>query len=621
MIMKISSGKTVFYALRKAVIFSFFVSSFTIIGGSLFSAESSDASHLFPCADELKPAVEFWKKIYSEYSIDQTVIHDHDRLDIIYEVIDWRGRNLSRKAKSREIRNVKNKWREIIKNLQSGKTSVDKEGSPEKHVADMFGLRPGHAEYRRAAYRLRAQQGLKEKFKEGLIRSGRYWDYILDVLKEEGIPAEIAYLPHVESSFNPAAYSKYGAAGLWQFTHSTGKMFLNITYEVDERRDPFLSSRGAARLLKKNYAELKTWPLALTAYNHGFYGMKRAVRKLKTRDICYIIKHYRSRLFGFASRNFYAEFLAAKDVAQNSNKYFGEIIFEPRLNFDEFTMPHYVSVSALSKALKLDIQTIRELNPHLRPVIFSGEKRIPRGFKLRVPRGTLTQASNAYEVMPDTEKHDSQIRSLYYKVKRGDTLSAIASREGTTVAKLMAYNNLSSPHRIYAGQTLKLPWSHSHSAISDTGSNRQPNKAEKRENDSVYKPQNINIKIQPDETANLIADWAGISIRQFLAANGLRSSRSLRVDATATVPLKTVSVEQFERKRTEYHQEIKEDFFSRYKVEGTKEHRVSRGENPWHICHRIYDIPLWLLKEYNAGQNLNELHAGTVLSIPIVIEK
>ena len=93
------------------------------------------------------------------------------------------------------------------------------------------------------------------------------------------MPAALVALPHVESSYNPIARSFVGAAGLWQFTRSTGRRFMQIDHVVDERRDPFLSSVAAASLLQYNYSILKSWPLAITGYNHGVAGMRRAVKK------------------------------------------------------------------------------------------------------------------------------------------------------------------------------------------------------------------------------------------------------------------------------------------------------------------------------------------------------
>ena len=145
------------------------------------------------------------------------------------------------------------------------------------------------------------------------------------VLEQHGVPEEIAALPHVESSFNPAAYSKVGAAGLWQFMPSTAKRFMRVDGVVDERLDPYSATEAAANLMLYNYRLLGSWPLAVTAYNHGPGGLRRAQEELGTSDIAVIVKRYQGATFGFASRNFYVAFLAALEVDRNAEKYFGPI--------------------------------------------------------------------------------------------------------------------------------------------------------------------------------------------------------------------------------------------------------------------------------------------------------
>ncbi len=109
---------------------------------------------------------------------------------------------------------------------------------------------------------------------------------------------------------------------MWQFMRSTGRRFLRIDAVVDERLDPYRSTEAAARFLEQNYIILGSWPLALTAYNHGPGGMKRAQEQLGTSDIATIVRKYNSRSFGFASRNFYLAFLAALEIDQNPEKFF-----------------------------------------------------------------------------------------------------------------------------------------------------------------------------------------------------------------------------------------------------------------------------------------------------------
>ena len=158
-----------------------------------------------------------------------------------------------------------------------------------------------------------------------MIRAAAWETHIARVLKQHGVPEEIAALPHVESSFNPFAYSKVGAAGLWQFMPSTAKRFMRVDGIVDERLDPYSATEAAANLMLYNYRLLGTWPLAVTAYNHGPGGLRRAQDELGTSDIAVIVKRYQGATFGFASRNFYVAFLAALEVDRNAEKYFGPI--------------------------------------------------------------------------------------------------------------------------------------------------------------------------------------------------------------------------------------------------------------------------------------------------------
>ncbi|MBI4574548.1 MAG: lytic transglycosylase domain-containing protein, partial [candidate division NC10 bacterium] len=166
----------------------------------------------------------------------------------------------------------------------------------------------------RAAANIRVQQGLREKVDEGLRRARGLLPRILAILRRHSVPEELAALPMVESSFNPRARSKAGAVGLWQFIRSTGRRYLTISSRRDDRRDPIRATEAAARLLKHNYEALGSWPLAIIAYNHGKEGILAARAAVGSSAIEEIIARYAGPRFGFASRNFYAEFLAALEI-------------------------------------------------------------------------------------------------------------------------------------------------------------------------------------------------------------------------------------------------------------------------------------------------------------------
>ncbi|MCP4722265.1 MAG: lytic transglycosylase domain-containing protein, partial [Desulfobacteraceae bacterium] len=226
---------------------------------------------IFPVYPSIVPNVAFWTDMFTRYTRSQGVIHDIRNLDRIYEVIrlDPARTRTAEKKNKKAKKIVIAKYKKILLALAAGKPPATPK---EKQVAKLFGSKASSKNFKRAAHGIRCQTGLSQHFKEGLIRSGAVIDEFKQIFKSHGLPIDLAYLPCVESSFDFTAYSKFGAAGIWQFTRGTGRMYMEIGYVVDQRRDPYISTQAAARLLKRNYAKLKEWPLALTAYNHGVNG-------------------------------------------------------------------------------------------------------------------------------------------------------------------------------------------------------------------------------------------------------------------------------------------------------------------------------------------------------------
>lgn len=298
--------------MKKTALTTIIKAAVLIMSAAVSSASGSD----FPTPEGLEVKVEFWEKIFSVYSTNEYVIHDNEYLDIIYEVVDFRSTPRISEAKKRDIiEKTKNKYIVILNKIGRLKDQPHKLTKEELAVYKKFGGADGWRRFKNAAGRLRAQGGISDRFSAGYDRSKRYMDRFRGIFRKHGLPEELAYLPHVESSFDVRAYSSCGAAGIWQFTRSTGKIYLTISGRVDQRLDPYLSADAAARLLKENYKALGEWPLAVTAYNHGAYGMMKAVRTVGSSNIVHIIARYKGESFGFASKNFYAEFLAARKVA------------------------------------------------------------------------------------------------------------------------------------------------------------------------------------------------------------------------------------------------------------------------------------------------------------------
>ena len=271
---------------------------------------------LFPKPPLLEAHVDFWKQIYTDFGVGDFVLHDRDNLGVIYDVVHVGGTtNEARTAQiaKPDIERLRQKYSDLLMRLARG-AAPETLGPDGIAVAQLWGC-PCPAELlQRAAGNIRVQQGLRERVAEGLHRAKKLLPRIVAILQRHRLPTELAALPLVESSFNPEARSKAGAVGLWQFIRSTGKKYLTITRKRDDRRDPIRATEAAAHLLRNNYAVLGSWPLAIVAYNHGHAGIQAASEVVGSKAIEDIVTRYNGARFGFASKNFYAEFLAALDV-------------------------------------------------------------------------------------------------------------------------------------------------------------------------------------------------------------------------------------------------------------------------------------------------------------------
>ena len=407
----------------------------------------------FPLYEVIDPNVSFWTDIYSRYSTTQAVVHDSVHLDIIYEVInlkpiDYAG---ARKINRKRMKQASRRYAKILKRLAANPHTRD---SDCQRVAKLFGDQISAGTFSRARHRVRCQIGQRDRFQAGLIRSGGYIDQMRAILTAKGVPEDLAYLPHVESSFNTNAYSKFGAAGMWQFTRSTGKRFMTVNYVLDERRDPITATHAAARLLKENYDKLGSWPLAITAYNHGAAGMMRA--KAAHGSYPAIFTAYRGRTFKFASRNFYSEFLAARRVASNYQHYFGPLALDRPTHIQSVHLKGYAALVDLCRHFKTSPQALRAMNPALRPPVFNGQKYVPKGYVLNLPLNVASDRSMLVKVPPELYKR-KQKPSRFYTVRRGDTAGKIARMHRVRLSDLILANNLDRRATVYARQTLRIP--------------------------------------------------------------------------------------------------------------------------------------------------------------------
>jgi len=632
------------------------------------------ADELFPAPPELRPDVDFWISVFTDYSTDEGVLHDNRNLAVVYKRLSMPAK-LSRRERQRRVAAHRKQIQNILRSLAKGKRNQLNE--EEARVLALWPDSVSNDTLAAAAQRIRYQQGLRERFGQGLERSGRWRAYVNEQFTALGVPIEIAALPHVESSYNPAARSHVGASGIWQFTRSTGRRFMQVDHVVDDRNDPFAATRAAGQLMAYNYSLTGNWPMAITAYNHGLAGVRRAMAKFGDDAYVDILRNYKGRTFGFASRNFYVAFLAAKEVDQNAERYFPGLKSETPIDYAIAKLPAYVPAGELSKSLGITTARLKKHNPGLQATIWQGSKHVPKGYSLRVPTRDLSRPlATLLAAVPADSSFQKQLPDLFHTVVRGDTLSQIADAYDTRVSTLVMLNSLSSSHRIRAGQKIRLPAAGpaptavaaarppetvaakpaeptvteepviaaaattaasadavvvagaaieevTPGAMADDLATPAPQAAstELLSDPSDYTVAADNsIEVQPLETLGHYGDWLEIKTQRLRDINGLRFGRSLRLGERIKLDNGKVDVATFEGRRIEYHRQQQDEFFRQHVIASVAEHTIRPGESIWVLSLRKFGVPLWLFRQYNPGVDVQQVTPGTKVRFPILTD-
>jgi membrane-bound lytic murein transglycosylase D len=282
----------------------------------------------------------------------------------------------------------------------------------------------------------------------GFDNAAHFLPTVERLFQDKGVPAELVFLPLIESAFSPQAYSRAGAAGLWQFMASTATWRgLRIDYWVDERRDPVRSTTAALTHLKYLFEYYRNWDLALAAYNAGTGSVNLAIKRGKTDDYWQLCS---KRLLKRETREYVPRFIAAALIARDPEKY-GFSIGE-HSGFGDYEMLELnrpVDLTVLSTRSSIPLQTLKFLNPELNRLITP----VGRRYELRIPEERFTEAFRAYHDLPEEDLVGVERRIVRF----GDTLGGIAERYHTSVTLLRHLNNIQNPKRLYAGQSILIP--------------------------------------------------------------------------------------------------------------------------------------------------------------------
>ena len=421
---------------------------------------------VFPVPTALEDNVDFWRKVFALWHLNQVVLHDADDPALVYQVIELKGEagDAYSAAQRKQIEHSTEALEHRLKRLAAVGENIaslsDEDRALRQHIIDVAGSDAVAG----AADRVRGQRGLRERFQQGLEISGRYDRAFREVFREEGVPEDLAYLPHVESSFQNRARSSVGAAGMWQFTRSAGRLFMKINRAVDQRMDPVAAARGAARYLRQAYDMLGSWPLAITSYNHGIRGMMRAKDQYGS-DFSRIVQEYDSRTFGFASRNFYAEFLAARDVARNREQYFpGGLNLQRPLALDSVVLDKPLRSHQIARYYGVAQRSLVALNPSWTRRAARSTIAIPAGTEVWLPAGTLSEVAAAQkaELPPAQSVRKDEVAAsspinVYHIVRVNESLSTIAAHYDLSIRTLRALNDMSPRDElIRVGEKLRV---------------------------------------------------------------------------------------------------------------------------------------------------------------------
>jgi membrane-bound lytic murein transglycosylase D len=293
------------------------------------------------------------------------------------------------------------------------------------------------------------QTEIRDKFVTWLARSEKYIPFMKNLLKEHGLPEDLVYMALIESGFNPYAYSRSKAAGIWQFISLTGKRYgLKVNWWVDERRDPEKSTIAAAKYLKDLYETFECWYLAAAGYNAGEYKIIKAMKRYRTEDFWKLTKY---RYLRRETKDYVPQMIAAALIAKDPEKYgFADVEYEEPLQYDKVKVPALMGLSLIARASETSLEEIKDLNPELRRGVTPPNE--PE-YEVKIPLGKKELFLKNLEALQPLEKFEFKT----HLVKKGETLSRIARRYRVELEPLLEINHLKKTSRISKGSTLLIP--------------------------------------------------------------------------------------------------------------------------------------------------------------------
>ncbi len=417
----------------------------------------------------------------------------------------------------------------------------------------------------------------RANFSIWLSRGGRYITLFREILKEHGLPQDLAYLSLIESGFNPKARSRAGAVGPWQFMPGTARLMgLKINYYLDERRHPMKSTRAASTYLTKLHKEFGDWNLALAAYNAGEHRIARAMRRSRKKDYWSLA---RTRYIPNETRNYVAKYLAGMIIAKNPEVFgFVGIDYEIPWNYKAVKLPHGTSLRAISRLSSVSLRTLRQINAELRTSVTPPGN----GYLLFLPNGQADKL-----VMQMAKLTENYLSSPgFYHIRPGDTFGEIAQRFGIRLNRLLEMNTHLHPRKLRVGAKILLP-----KPING------PNAAQAKSNGEMPE---LHV-VRRGESFWLIARKYNTSTRKLMRLNARLNPKRLRIGMQIRLPSKKRLAEAEKIKKKENR-------------DGPLHHLVGPGENIWLIAKR-YGVSTKSLLAWNQLSASAKIFPGNKLIV------
>ncbi|RUM36020.1 MAG: lytic transglycosylase [Desulfobulbus sp.] len=451
------------------------------------------------------------------------------------------------------------------------------------------------------------QNRQRRYFQRWLARSGKYLPYIQKKFHQAGLPRDLAYLAMIESGFNPSAYSRAGAVGLWQFMKTTGRNYgLRVNRWIDERRDPEKATMAAIAYLAALHSEFGDWYLAVASYNAGEGKIRQGIKRYKTRDFWQLAHHKFLRL---ETKRYVPKLIAAIMIAREPEKYgFTDINYQLPVPYDLVTVPARTDLAAVAAAAKTELRTIRELNNALRR---NQTPPNPEKYQVKVPRGSRSL------VVQNLQRLHPVVTTGWktHIVRRGDTLTRICRRYRLNKKTLLKANNLHTA-RLRRGRHLRIPYRTTRYVLLKKGETMAGGYARSGKNTPL-----ILHQLKKGETLSKISKQYQVPVALIKQWNDIKNVRRIRVGQQIALYVDRPGYRNTSRKSTpssgphfliltDAKKQKPEDDDADYELTWYK---VRNGDSIWTIARRFRVSATDIRRWNNLRSNL--IHPGRKLVV------